>query len=184
MKDVRPTSGRVLLALFSALGSMLGPLEGRRFLDLFAGTGRVGMEALERGASTVFVESLRPRAGAIERALPAERPEGTLVLALELRRAVPWLLKRGMAFDAVFADPPYHEGWGAELLGVRNLAELVAPGGVLVAEHSVREELAPTPAWELLSRRDYGETRLSFLRPAGATPSSGTAPSPKLSQII
>ena len=68
-----PTSGRVLAALFSILGSRgtaRGSLEGVRFLDLFAGTGRVGLEALERGAATVFVESVRARAQAIERVVP------------------------------------------------------------------------------------------------------------------
>ena len=160
MKDVRPTSGRVLLALFS----ILGPMEGRSFLDLFAGTGRVGLEAVKRGAKpVVWVESLRPRAQTIEKEAHGEGEEN-IVLSLELRRAVAWLSKRGRTFDIVFADPPYHEGWGAELLNVKGLEGLLAPEGVLVVEHSVREPLVLTPAWELTSERDYGETRLSFLR--------------------
>ncbi len=65
MKAVRPTAGRVLLALFSILGNV----DGGRFLDLFAGTGRVGRAALERGASVTWVESLRERAQAIELSL-------------------------------------------------------------------------------------------------------------------
>ena len=166
MKDVRPTSGRVRSALFSILGDM----EGRSFLDLFAGTGRVGLEALNRGAKpVVWVESLRLRAQAIEREVHGEE---NIVLSLELRRAVTWLSKRGRTFDVIFADPPYHEGWGAELLNVKGLEGLLAPepagspprGGELVVEHSVREPLTLTPAWELTSERDYGETRLSFLK--------------------
>ncbi|MBR1673135.1 MAG: RsmD family RNA methyltransferase [Fretibacterium sp.] len=164
MKEVRPTSGRVLLALFN----ILGPVEGRSFLDLFAGTGRVGLEALKRGARPVmWVESVRARAQAIRQ----EAPEDAGVLDLELRRAVAWLLKRGRTFDVIFADPPYHEGWGAELLGVKGLKDLLAPEGLLVVEHSVREPLVLTEAWaqgpeaagKLLRERDYGETRLSFL---------------------
>ena len=159
MKDVRPTSGRVLLALFS----ILGPMEGRSFLDLFAGTGRVGLEAVKRGAHpVVWVESLRPRAQAIEREAHGAGEEN-IVLSLELRRAVAWLSKRGRTFDFIFADPPYHEGWGAELLNVKGLEGLLAPEGVLVVEHSAREPLVLTPAWELTSERDYGETRLSLL---------------------
>lgn len=158
MKDVRPTSGRVLLALFSILGDM----EGLSFLDLFAGTGRVGLEAVKRGAHpVVWVESLRPRAQAIER---EAHDEENIVLSLELRRAVAWLSKRGRTFDIIFADPPYHEGWGGELLNVKGLEGLLAPEGVFVVEHSVREPLTLTPAWELTSERDYGETRLSLLR--------------------
>ena len=143
MKEVRPTSGRVLLALFSILDSMrgaVGSLEGARFLDLFAGTGRVGLEALRRGAaSVVFVESVRARAQAIERSVPHTASGGAEVLDLELRRAVAWLRRRKRVFDVVFADPPYHEGWGAALLDVGGLSELLAPDGVMVVEHASRE---------------------------------------------
>ena len=159
MKDVRPTSSRVLLALFS----MLGQMEGRSFLDLFAGTGRVGLEAARRGASSVvFVESVKSRASAIENEAKREANDVT-VLSLELRRAVSWLLKREMKFDVIFADPPYNDGWGAELLSVKGIDGLLSPGGVFVAEHSAREELALAPSWTLERRRDYGETVLSFL---------------------
>ena len=162
VKEVRPTSGRVLLALFN----ILGPMEGRSFLDLFAGTGRVGLEALERGARpVVWVESVRPRAQAIERAVPERRREGAAILSLELRRAVQWLLKRERTFDVIFADPPYCEGWGAELLRVKGLDELLTPGGCLIVEHSAREELLLAPDWQLTDQRDYGETRLTFIRP-------------------
>lgn len=166
MKEVRPTSGRLLSALFSILGSRgsaLGSLEGVRFLDLFAGTGRVGLEALKRGASSVvWVESVHSRAQAIERSVPRASPGDTTVLALELRRAVAWLLKRGRAFDVIFADPPYHEGWGGALLAVKGLAGLLAPDGILVVEHSSREPLAVPPEWRADSDREYGETTLTF----------------------
>ncbi|MCR5347448.1 MAG: RsmD family RNA methyltransferase [Fretibacterium sp.] len=160
MKEVRPTSGRVLLALFSILGG----LEGLSFLDLFAGTGRVGLEAVKRGARpVVWVESLRARAQAIEREKHGGGGEN-IVLSLELRRGVAWLAKRGRTFNVVFADPPYHEGWGTELLSVKGLEGLLAPGGRLVVEHSIREPLLLSPVWELTSERDYGETRLSLLK--------------------
>lgn len=173
MKEVRPTSGRVLLALFSILDSMrgaVGSLEGVRFLDLFAGTGRVGLEALRRGAaSVVFVESVRTRAQTIERSVPHTASGGAEVLDLELRRAVAWLRRRKRVFDVVFADPPYHEGWGAALLDVGGLAELLAPGGVMVVEHSVREPLTVPPGeWRVESAREYGETVLTFLSPVRA----------------
>ena len=172
MKEVRPTSSRVLLALFSILDSMrgaVGSLEGARFLDLFAGTGRVGLEALRRGAaSVVFVESVRARAQAIERFVPRAAQGGAAVLNLELRRAVAWLLKRGQVFDIVFADPPYHEGWGVALLTVKGLSELLAPDGILVVEHASREPLAIPPEWQAGSDREYGETALTFLSPVRA----------------
>ena len=173
MKEVRPTSGRVLLALFSILDSMRGAVgspEGARFLDLFAGTGRVGFEALRRGAaSVVFVESVRARAQTIERSVPHTAPGSAAVLNFELRRAIAWLRRRKKVFDVVFADPPYHEGWGAALPGIGGLAELLAPGGVMVVEHSVREPLTVPPGeWRVESEREYGETVLTFLSPVRA----------------
>jgi 16S rRNA (guanine(966)-N(2))-methyltransferase RsmD len=169
VKDARPTSGRVLLALFAILGS----LDGLDFLDLFAGTGRVGIEALRRGAaSVVLAEALKDRARAIGQAVPEESRERATVLALELRRALAWLARRGLAFDVVFADPPYNEGWGASLLGVRDLEKTVKSGGLLVVEHASREKLGVASPWAVADARTYGETALTFLRPeTGAAPS-------------
>lgn len=150
MKDIRPTSGRVLSALMSILGERV---QGAKFLDLFAGTGRVGFEALERGAeSCVFVESVKARAEDIRR-----RSGENIVLGLEVRRAVSWLVKRGMKFDVIFADPPYCAGWCEVLPGIAGLGELFAEGAVMVIEHSVREELVG------FDTREYGETCLTFL---------------------
>ena len=190
MKDVRPTSGRVISALFSILGARV---EGARFLDLFAGTGRVGLEALERGADEcVFVESVKSRAealrgqrhghvscatpgnvlGAGQRPLIVVRegmPSGQqcLVLSLEVRRAISWLAKRGRSFDVIFADPPYCEGWCAVLPELAGLEGLFAPDALMVIEHSVREPLSLSAdnknSLEILSFREYGETCLTFL---------------------
>jgi len=111
MKEARPTSGKLLLALMSILESK-GKLYNCSFLDLFAGTGRVGIEALKRGAGKVyFVEVLKSRAMDINGAIPPEYRQFSCVLSLELRRALSWLTKRGITFDVIFADPPYNEGW-------------------------------------------------------------------------
>ena len=160
MKDVRPTSGRVVAALFSILGEKV---ERADFLDLFAGTGRVGLEASRRGAAEcVFVESVKPRAEAI-RKISGE----SIVLGLEVRRAVSWLTKRGMTFDVIFADPPYCAGWCETLPALAGLRELFAPGAVMIVEHSVREELTLSQnpnSLVITSVRDYGETCLTFLQ--------------------
>lgn len=164
MKDVRPTSGRVLLALFSILGSM----EGLSFLDLFAGTGRVGIEALRRGASAVMAEVLKDRARDIAGSIPAEHAERAVVLSLELRRALAWLARRGQRFDVVFADPPYNDGWGKTLLRTPGLEpdKILKPEGVLVVEHASREVLDVPASWLLTDERLYGDTALSFLKNA------------------
>lgn len=159
MKDVRPTSGRVISALFSILG---GKVEGAEFLDLFAGTGRVGIEAMKRGARSVFVESVKSRADDIRR-----NAGESLVLSLEVRRAVSWLVKRDMKFGIIFADPPYNSGWCETLPAIPNLAAVFADDAVMVIEHSVREPLAlnvnPNDL-EVVSSREYGETCLTFLQ--------------------
>ena len=163
MKDVRPTAGRVLLALFSILGKM----EGVSFLDLFAGTGRVGIEALKRGASSVvMVEVLKDRVRHIEGMIPKEAMDAgnALVLSLELRRAMAWLVKRERFFDVVFADPPYNQGWGKTLLHVKFLTKVLKREGVLVVEHALREPLEISPPWAVTDVRSYGETALTFLR--------------------
>ena len=160
MKDVRPTSGRVISALFSILGEKVA---GCRFLDLFSGTGRVGLEALRRGAeSCVFVESVRTRAEEIRR-----HSEDSVVLSLEVRRAVSWLVKRGMTFDVIFADPPYSSGWCDVLPSLPGLMSLFAPEAVMILEHSSRENLALADNPNSLvidSVREYGETCLTFFR--------------------
>ena len=162
MKDVRPTSGKVLMALFSILGN----LENVAFLDLFAGTGRVGIEALRRGASrVVMVEVLRDRVRDIERAIPEEFA-GTgkaVVLSLELRRAIAWLVRRENLFDVVFADPPYNEKWGASLLHVKDMGKILKREGILVVEHSSREALEVPLSWTETDVRVYGETTLTFV---------------------
>lgn len=143
--------------MFNILG---GRVEGAKFLDLFAGTGRVGLEALRRGAeSCVFVESVKSRAEDLRKHAP-----DSLVLGLEVRRAVSWLVKRGMTFDVIFADPPYCSGWCEALPVVPGLAGLLEHDGILVVEHSAREVLDLAGAFVIDSVREYGETALTFLR--------------------
>jgi 16S rRNA G966 N2-methylase RsmD len=102
----------------------------------------------------------------LERAVAEEFLEAgrAVVLSLELRRAVAWLLKREHAFDVVFADPPYNQGWGKSLLHTTGLSKLLRPEGVLVVEHASREALDVPACWVVADARTYGETALTFLR--------------------
>ena len=164
MKEVRPTSGKLLLALMSILESK-GKLDDCSFLDLFAGTGRVGIEALKRGAEKVyFVETLKSRAAEITKAASHEFKEKSVVLALELRRALSWLIKRGIVFDVIFADPPYNEGWSATLVPILEKSHLLLKDdGVFVYEHHT-DEVIEHSAWNLMETRFYGESALTFFR--------------------
>ena len=167
---MRPTSGKVLAALFSILSS--ASLESVDFLDLFAGTGEAAMEALKRGAGRVVcVESdlsraknITARLSACVSALSAERggeESNAECLRRDVRRAIPNLARELREFGVVFADPPYGMGWGQVLpkLMEENW-RIVSPGGVFVLERSSREE----PAEISIPREDrvYGDTVLSF----------------------
>jgi 16S rRNA (guanine(966)-N(2))-methyltransferase RsmD len=163
MKEVRPTSGKLLLALMSILESK-GKLCGCSFLDLFAGTGRVGIEALKRGAGTVyFVESIKGRAIEISNAIPCSYKDNSTVLTLELRRALSWLTKRELVFDVIFADPPYNEGWNKTLVPILEKNHLLLrDDGVFVYEHFTRENI-DCETWRLMESRFYGESAITFI---------------------
>lgn len=162
-KGIRPTSGLALGALFNSLVSS-GELPGGDVLDLFAGTGTVSLEAFRRGASSVVsVESDGETADFIRAALA--RYEGRAeVIRGDVRRVLPRLAAAGRRFSAVFADPPYHEGWCDELPPLIEANwSIVAPGGVFVMERSSREQPAGIAGTSRADRR-YGETVLSFYR--------------------
>jgi 16S rRNA (guanine966-N2)-methyltransferase len=155
--DTRPTSDRVREALFS----ILGPLDGARVLDLFAGSGALGLEALSRGAaSAAFVE----RAPAALRALKANLEAlgvDARVHARDVRSYLRDARAAGDTYDLLFLDPPYRdaEGLGPAL----DLAPLLAPGGRVVSESGRRAPLA-LAGLELVDERRYGDTLIRIHR--------------------
>jgi 16S rRNA (guanine966-N2)-methyltransferase len=159
----RPTSDRVREAVFS----ILGPLDGERVLDLFAGTGAFGLEALSRGAgSVVFVERDGRAAQALTRnlkALRVARGEGQLRRE-EVARALRDASARGETYDLAFLDPPYRlaAGLGAPLTAA--LRPLLDPGARVVTESDRRAPLdLDLP---LSDERRYGDTLIRFHEPA------------------
>lgn len=169
-KNIRPTSGKVLLALFNILQSS-GLIADCRFLDLFAGTGEVSLAALARGAAfALAVESDRTAAVAISRRFASlSRPDPASVMTGDVRRILPKLSRASREdatrkFDVVFADPPYCLGWGQTLPPlVEENRSILSEGGVFVFEHSAREEPAKMSCPSLMrDDRIYGETVLSF----------------------
>jgi 16S rRNA (guanine(966)-N(2))-methyltransferase RsmD len=163
-RTVRPTSAKVISALFNILRS--SSLCGAPFLDLFAGTGSVAWHALEEGAARVLcVESDADRADAISRKFAGAglAPERASCVRGDVRRVLPRLAQNTppRGFGVVFADPPYCAGWGAALPPlVADNWDAVKPGGAFVFEHSSRES-----ASDFLVARDdriYGDTVLSF----------------------
>jgi 16S rRNA (guanine966-N2)-methyltransferase len=173
-KNLRPTTDRVKESLFNIL-----PVSGKRFLDLFAGAGSVGLEAVSRGASRVIlVESHRGCAEAIRTNIgrcgfvniPLDRIEGGSgqdieVVEVPVDRGLKLLGHRGEHFDVIFADPPYERNLIGETLRHIRAQGLMSQDGVLVVQHSSREEIpAKREGYQIEDSRRYGETALSFLR--------------------
>ena len=167
--STRPTSDRAREALFSALGSLIRAWAGRRFLDLYAGSGAVGLEALSRGAAeVVLVESDAKAARTITANVAAVGLPGAEVLRTTAELAVRSLgVAGGAPFDVVFADPPYDLGddrLGEVLLAVR---PALADDAVVAVERSTRGGTWEWPAgYEALRSRRYGEATLWYGRAA------------------
>jgi len=162
---VRPTSDRIKEALFN----MLGPLEGLNFLDLYAGTGNVGMEALSRGAAeVVFVEKISVLALAIKKNLELFGFSGRYeILAMDVEKAAIRLVQKNLRYDWIFADPPYRKEQIEKTIGLLNLyPTLLAEEGTLVLQHAAAEPLPIKTdlTLTLVDTRRYGDTLLSFLR--------------------
>lgn len=158
----RPTTDLVRESLFN----IIKPVAGKSFLDLFAGSGLVGLEALSRGARlAVFVEKDAKAAEELGRVAELfgfdQKKE---VMHSPVGRALAVLLRRRSSFDIVFADPPYNEGLAAEAVRFFKDGDLMAHGGVLIVQHSVRERVGEGDwgSLALTDQRRYGETVLSF----------------------
>ena len=166
----RPTADRVREALFSAVQSSLGSLDGLRFLDLYAGSGAVGLEAMSRGAASVtLVEHDRRTAGLIRtNARAVGFPDAEVVTSSVARHLAE---HPASAYDIVFLDPPYSLTRKAVAADLAALAAngWLAEDALVVVERSTREPLPPWPAGFVEGReRRYGETTLSFATWAAA----------------
>ena len=148
-EDARPTSGRAREALFDILQDTI---VGARVLDVYAGSGAIGLEALSRGAAeAVFVEADRRALDAnLSRCAPD--PASARILAGDARRALDLLRRERRSFDLVFADPPYSRGASA-LPG--SVGELVAPAGRLVLQTDSDREAPDIPSLDPPVRRAY-----------------------------
>jgi 16S rRNA (guanine966-N2)-methyltransferase len=159
----RPTGGRVRESLFG----ILGPLDGARVLDLYAGSGALAIEALSRGAAfAVLVERDRRALAAIRDNLAALSLENeTRVLSLPVERAIS-VLSTEEPFDLVLCDPPWAMGESAlPLLGKLAISGRLRPDARVVLEHPSREKPVAPEGLVRFDQRSFGDTGLSFLRP-------------------
>ncbi len=163
--DVRPTMDRVKAAIFSSLGERV---IGARVLDLFAGTGALGIEALSRGAgSALFVEENRAAVMAIEQNFIRTKLRG----AVKIQEVFAFLgsTRSTKAFDIIFADPPYEKTKnGGEftslLLNNDGLAQLLVAGGIFVLEKRPDEQVLSSGLWSVARQKRYGATEVLFLQ--------------------
>lgn len=177
-RSVRPTADRVKESIFNVLGPRL---PGARFLDLFAGSGAMGIEALSRGAANcTFVElvtgHLKVVAENLETTGLTARAE---LIRRDARAAIVDLSRRGRQYDLIFIDPPYGQGLVPEALEAIAQGGLLAADGWVICEHHHRDSVpeqvpAPEAAGSLNRFREliFGETVVSLYR-AAAEPTSG-----------
>jgi 16S rRNA (guanine966-N2)-methyltransferase len=176
--DTRPTADRVREAAFN----LIGPVDEMVVLDLFAGSGAMGIEALSRGAErAVFVESDRAATKAIERNLEKLRLTGAAIVRMDVTTALAAEAASGRRYDLVLVDPPYDLFSSVQPRLARYLPALLEPGALVVVETAAADE----PELPLLKRtsRRYGSARLTVFESDTEgqslnrdSPSEGTVP--------
>lgn len=173
-QGTRPTSDRARQAVFNVLehAAWAEPLDGMRVMDLYAGSGALGFEAISRGAAfALFVEMDEDARGAIRENADAY---GVMGRTRVHRRSAIDLGGRpgsdGETFDLAFLDPPYRKGLGEQTLLRLLEGNWLRPGAVVVFERGSDEPEIDTPGYERLDARDYGAARVLFLR---ALPAAG-----------
>ena len=163
--NIRPTADRVKESLFNIIASNFGPLENKKVLDLFSGTGNLGIEALSRGAAEITFVDENPRSiNILKKNIDicgfTDRSE---VLLTKVENGIRLLSKKGRRFNLVFLDPPYEKGFIEKTLKEVVNERILEEGAVVVAEHSTREK--PSTEYQglaLTDRRKYGDTEISF----------------------
>ena len=155
--DTRPTSDRVRENVFN----LVGPVDGARVLDLFAGSGALGIEALSRGAAAaVFVERDRDAVRTIERNLDRLRLTGARVVHADVLLTIAQEAMAGAKYDLVLVDPPYGMLTEIQPRLARHLPPLLAADGLVVVETNARVE--PELPLPVRTSRKYGQTRVTL----------------------
>jgi len=172
--DIRYTSDRVKESLFSILR---GAVPGARFLDLYAGSGSVGIEAISRGAESVVFVDLNPVciktiSANLARCGLKPGPPRIMLLNMGMSRAMEYFRRRAIQFDLIFIDPPYRLGMVKKSLQEISACGILFHDGMAIAEHDIREDVPTRIETLVMTRQEkYGTTMLSFY--ALATPANG-----------
>lgn len=166
----RPTSDRIKESIFDILGD---EIKGRSVLDLYAGSGNLGIEALSRGANRiVFVERSRQALQSITKNLSqCGMMGGAEILSKDALRAIGILNQKGERFDLIFIDPPYERGLIQKTLMKLKSLTIYHEDSILIIQHNRREPLPETlNEFNLIRQRKIGDTLISFLSPRKQPP--------------
>ncbi len=163
-EDVRPTTDRVKESLFNIISSYI---MDSKVLDLFAGTGSLGIECLSRGASKcVFVDLSKESLQIVKSNIKKARVEdNSVVINADYKEAVRKLNAQGEKFDMIFMDPPYYKDLFVDALTKIAEGKLLADEGIIVVEHDTKENL-PENVLNLVQNRSkkYGNTTITFYK--------------------
>lgn len=161
--DVRPTADRVKESVFNIIGSKI---IGAKVLDLFAGTGNLGLESWSRGASKItFIDESKESLRLVRSNIAKCRADADCVV---VKGSAPVVAERfaasGELFDFAFCDPPYNKGWVQQIITVLGKKPFLKAGGYLVVERSAHDALPQLSAdLELVRSNRYGETVVDFI---------------------
>lgn len=169
----RPTQDRVRQAIFNMLGDLIA---GARVLDLFAGSGALGLECLSRGAeSALLVDQDRGACEVMRKNIAKTRLEGATIRQGDVFKVISQLAETGQTFDLIFADPPYAHKPGdtdfcAKLMADSSFPQLLAAEGHLILESlAAKNNPGITNLWEMQRDREYGSTRILWLKKRAGT---------------
>ncbi len=175
-KDTRPATARVRASIFSRLASR-NAIAAARVLDVFAGSGSFGLEALSRGAGhVVFVDRARAAAAAIARNLSQLRmTDRARIIVADFRRALAELAQNGECFGIVFVDPPFGADSTAEVLALIADLGLLAPNGLLITRQFHRTPAPVEAALECINFVKIGDHRIALYRRFQSSDASANA---------
>ena len=162
-QDTRPTADRIKESLFNILGQMV---QARTVLDIFAGTGNLGLEALSRGAARAVLVDKATASLMRENAAHTRLADRTEIMAGDACSVLTRLEAQGQRFSLIFCDPPYHRGLWEKVLKYLDESQVLSPEGILVVEHGADEnDLPELQRLRRVLNKVYGHTtQLSFFQ--------------------
>jgi len=158
--NTRPTTDRIKESLFAILGN----IDDSKWLDLFSGSGNIGLEAISRGAEkVVFIDEAYIAITAIKENIKKLGFENKgEIYKNQAKRAINILAKKGMKFDYIFLDPPYESNQISLLLDDNNLRKCLSKDGIIILEHPEREEINEN--YIIIDQRKYQNTYITMLK--------------------